>query len=73
MCPENRNYPLTEEVTEFQKERSLGWFFNGSDLNTAIWVLLNPMGEFLAHWRFIFVSPVFEFPKRPAAVRLESQ
>lgn len=60
MCPENGNYPLTEEVTEFQKEGSLGWFFNGSDLNTFIWVLLNPMEEFLTHWRFILVSLVFE-------------
>lgn len=47
MCPESGNYPLSEEVTEFQKEELLEWFFNGSDLNTTIWVLLNLMGEFL--------------------------
>lgn len=64
---------MLEEVTEFQKEGLLGWFFNGSDLNTAIWVLLNSMGEFLTHWGFIFVSLVFEFPKHPAAIRLETQ
>lgn len=64
---------MLEEVTEFQKEGSLGWFFNGSDLNTAIWVLLNSMGEFLTHWGFIFVSLAFEFPKHLAAIRLETQ
>lgn len=45
MCPENGSYPLSEEVTEFQREELLEWFFNGSDLNTTIWVLPNPDGR----------------------------
>lgn len=69
MCPENGSYPLSEEVTEFQREELLEWFFNGSDLNTTIWVLPNLMGEFLTPWGFIFVSLVFEFPEPLAAVR----
>lgn len=47
MCPENGNYPLSEEVTGFQREELVEWFFNGSVLNTTICVLLNLMGEFL--------------------------
>lgn len=73
MCSENGNYPLREEVTEFQKEELLERFFNGSDLSTTIRVLLNLMGEFLTQWGLIFVSLVFEFPEPLAAVRQESQ
>lgn len=68
MCLENGNHPLSE-VTEFQKEELLEWFFNGSDLNTTTWVLLDLMGEFLTQWGLLFVSLVFEFPEPLAAVR----
>lgn len=54
MCSENGNYFLSEEATEFQKEELLEWFFDGSDLSTAIWVLLILMGEFLTQWGLIF-------------------
>lgn len=52
-------------MTEFQKEGLLEWFFNGSDLNIAIWVLLNPIRE--------FPTLVFELPKHLAEVTQESQ
>lgn len=73
MCLENGNYPLSEEVTEFQKEELLEWFFSGSDLNITTWLLLNLMGEFVTQWGLIFVSLVFEFPEPLAAVRQQSK
>lgn len=73
MCLENGNYPLSEEVTEFQKEELLEWFFSGSDLNITSWLLLNLMRVFLTQWGLIFGSLVFEFPEPLAAVRKQSK